>query len=287
MEMKKTAKKIMALVGGAVMAGATLAGAFAALDALPQPFVTSDGVFDSYVVVGTMGLVDDVAVGMDVAAAFAQKATTSATASHGTTTELAGDVWKIAKSGDNLDFGQNISDYGSVTDKEMSSLLKGSSITNEKGTFDYDQYIDLANSAKVIFTTDPDDDSNTPAWYLKFDALHPAYTYKVAFTQALQSDIVNSHLKDIEMKDIKLLGKDYTITKAVNTTNGIELTLMSGAVQATQGEYTTQTYTVGDKTYNVEVLIIADSDEPSGDIPVKLKVNGETTDALTAGQTYT
>jgi len=101
MEMKRTIKKIAALVGGAVMAGATLAGAFAALDDLPQPFVTADGVFDAYVVVGTMGwnpniaftaqaatdLAKDVSVGMDVATAFGQVSTTAA-GTTGTETSL-------------------------------------------------------------------------------------------------------------------------------------------------------------------------------------------------------
>ena len=90
---KRTIKKIAALTGGALMVGASMAGALAQLDNLPQPFISSAGFFDSYVVVGTMGwnpnvafnadaatgLAQDLATGIDVGAAFAQKSTSAST----------------------------------------------------------------------------------------------------------------------------------------------------------------------------------------------------------------
>ena len=87
MEIKRTIKKIAALAGGALIAGSTLVGAFAQLDNLPADYV-SDGMFDAFVVAGTMGwnenlaftpaaaegLANDLAVGMEVATAFGQVA---------------------------------------------------------------------------------------------------------------------------------------------------------------------------------------------------------------------
>jgi len=188
-------------------------------------------------------------------------------------------VWKIEKSGDKLEFDQNINDYGTITSDEMSTMLSGGSITNEKGTFSYDEYIDLADNANVTFAVDPDDDTDTPAWYMKFASASPAYTYKLSFSNALESDYDTSaptkHLEDIEMKTIKILGKDYTITKAITDgTKSVELTLMSGAVESTQNEYTTQTYTVNGKTYEVEVVSIGQS-ASTGGLVANLNINGE------------
>jgi hypothetical protein len=77
LKMKKTIKKIAALTGSALILGATIAGALAASDlkTLPSPFVKSDGTFDAYVVVGKNAKTDDVVGAIEVASAFAQKAT--------------------------------------------------------------------------------------------------------------------------------------------------------------------------------------------------------------------
>ena len=53
------------------------------------------------------------------------------------------------------------------------------------------------------------------------------------------------------------------------------------SLTATQNEYTTKTYDIGGKEYDVAVNII------STDGSVKFTINNETTDALSAGQTYT
>lgn len=93
LKVKRTIKKIAALTTGAVMVGATVTGAAlaAVLSDLPSPFVSS-GNFDADVVVGSSststpaGIASDVAGAIDVAAAFAQTATTTGGAGSGSAT---------------------------------------------------------------------------------------------------------------------------------------------------------------------------------------------------------
>ncbi|MBR9677743.1 MAG: hypothetical protein GOU97_00390 [Nanoarchaeota archaeon] len=93
LKVKRTIKKIAALTTGAVMVGATVTGAALAtmLSDLPSPFVSS-GNFDADVVVGSSststpaGIASDVAGAIDVAAAFAQLATTTGGAGSGSAT---------------------------------------------------------------------------------------------------------------------------------------------------------------------------------------------------------
>ncbi len=88
MKVKKTIKKIVALSGTALLAGMTVCSAAwaATLADLPSPIVNADGEMDSNVIVGSQtwndlvagdpaGVASDLASAIDVAAAFAQKAT--------------------------------------------------------------------------------------------------------------------------------------------------------------------------------------------------------------------
>jgi hypothetical protein len=52
---------------------------------------------------------------------------------------------------------------------------------------------------------------------------------------------------------------------------------------STQAEYTTANYNYNGKTYTVEVVVIPDNANPA---TANFKVNGETTGALTVGQSY-
>jgi S-layer protein (TIGR01564 family) len=78
MDMKKTAKKIAALVAGTTMLGATIMGATALdLSNYPAPFVTN-GVFGGKIVVGAKAATSDVVGAIDLAASLqAASSTTS------------------------------------------------------------------------------------------------------------------------------------------------------------------------------------------------------------------
>ena len=287
MKIKRVMKKIVALGTGVTMVGATLLGALAAADLseYPNPLFIKDGKFDGIIVVGDQAAASDVVGSVDIATAlqFASKTTTTTTAGGGVTTSVEGDAFKIAKSGDNLNLGEQLSGAGNrggpitVVDKSDLDALADGSITNEKGTFTYNQYIEMPENASVVYDVDSDQDDD-PAVYLKFMDDYKVYTYRLSFPTALRTDVdTNNDWDDLDNKKITLLGKEYTIIGTVNDTG--TMTLMGGAILDTLNEGETKTYTIDGVDYEVEVTIITGTD-------VLFKVNGEVTEKMQEAGTY-
>jgi hypothetical protein len=280
MKIKRVVKKVAALGTGATMVGATLLGALAAADLsqYPDPLFIKNGVFDGIIVVGDEAASSDVVGSVDIATAL-QFASTSTSASGGTgvVTTVEGDAFKIAKSGDNLNFGEQLTSPVSVVDDGDLDALADGEISNEKGSFNYDQFIDLPDDADVVYEMDSDQ-SEDPELYLKFADDHKVYTYRLSFPTALRTDVDSADdWQDLDNKQITLLGQEYTITGSDNSTG--TLTLMGGAIQDTLNEGETKTYTINGVDYEVEVTIIASTD-------VLFKINGEVTEKLSESETY-
>ena len=289
MRLKKAIKKIVALGTGATMLGATLLGAMAAdLADYPSPLFIKDGVFDGVIIVGENAAASDVIGSVDIATSLQYASTTTTTVSTGTSTTISvsGDSVKISESTNALELGETLSSVKSgITGTDLAALASGS-ISNEFGTFTYSQDITLGGAIYPTFEIDPNDDTNTPALYLKVNqSVDPnVYTYKISFSPALKSDhstAASDKLEDIEDKKITILGKEYTIISTEHDYVGdVAITLMGGAVQDTIQEYETKTYTVNGKDYEVEVIAVSSVPD------VILKVNGEVTNKLTEGETY-
>jgi len=292
----RTIKRIAALAGGAVMVGAALSGALAQLDKLPAPFVTSAGMMDSYVVVGTMGwnpdiafnaaaasgLAQDIAVGIDVGAAFAQKATSAATA--GASTVTGGT--QVNAAGDDFNYLELAGTLKPIYSEEQLSVLADGTYKETKGAtknnIGYSQKIELdAAFGEAVYDRDKTQSTEAAGSYIKISKASDAYTYTLKFDSNVEWDNSDATKTLADWKGSKLTieGKTYTVSETAGTTP-TSITLMAGSLTATQGEYTTQTYTMDGKDYEVEVLIISDTAKT-----VKLKINGETTDALVAGET--
>jgi hypothetical protein len=289
MKLRKAIKKIVALGTGMTMVGATLLGAMAAdLKDYPSPLV-KDGVFDGSIVVGDSAASSDVVGAIDIATSLQYSSTTTTTVSTKGTTQvtLSGDSKKISESTNVLELNETLTNVKTgVTGTDLKALA-GGEITNEHGTFSYSQDISLGNGIYTVFAIDPDDDTNTPAEYLKVDStLDPeVYTYKLAFSPAIKTDhstAAADNLEDIEDKKITILGKEYTIISTTHPKAGsISLTLMGGAVQDTMQEYETKTYTINGVDYEVEVVAIGGTTTTA-----ILKINGEVTNRLAEGETY-
>jgi len=290
MEIKRAIKKIIALGTGATMVGATVLGAMATADLAnyPAPFV-EDGIWNAVSIIGAKSSAQDNVAITDIVLGLAQVevGTTSATTA---TTSLEGDAYQISKSSDELNLFEYLSadsgsgelangPIGTVTKSELNALADGS-ITNEKGTFTYNQYIIMPENASIVYDVDSDV-SDDPALYLKFVDASLGYLYRLSFASALKSDIDSANdFDDLDNKKISLLGKEFTIIDTDNSTG--ELDLMAGAVQDTLTEGESKTYTINGIDYETEVIIITDT----GTIQVKFKINGESTDALQATETF-
>jgi hypothetical protein len=299
---KRTIKRIAALAGGAAMMGATFAGALAQIEDLPMPFVTDAGVFDAYVVVGTLGwnpnvafnaqaatnLAGDVSVGIDVGAAFAQRASTGAGGGGGGT--ISGGKL-IEQPGNAFGYTEEIEDIDAIYgDDDLPDLLKDERFKESKGAsnndLEYTQRIEFATgTGTLIVGEDTESDNDRAGQYLFFaGGVDPTWTYTINFDKDVVYDDTSSATADADFEGsrITILGRQYTIldvTLALGVIDEIEM--VSGAVEATQGEYTTQTYTLNGNDYEVEVIIVSDSA-----LTAKFRINGETTDALAEGDTY-
>jgi len=288
MEIRKAIKRIIALGTGATMLGATVLGAMAAADlgSYPAPFVVGS----TYNAVAIVGANAKAADSIGVADVLLGLAYIEGAASTTATTSLEGDAYKIAKGTDVLNLYEYLSGnsgavalqqgpISTVTKNELNALAYGS-ITNEKGTFTYSQFIDMPDNASIVYEVNSDV-SDDPALYLKFVDGSQGYKYSLTFGSAVKSDIDDADdLDDLDNKRISMLGKEFTIISTDNSTGVIDL--MAGSVQDTLSEGESKTYTINGIDYETEVIIITDT----GTSQVKFKINGETTDAMVAADTF-
>ena len=283
MKVRKAIKKILALSTGAAMLGATMFGAMAAdLANYPSPLFIKDGVFSGTLVVGDNAAAEDI-IGVTNIATSLQAAAVKKTvvSDGGTTVTIEGDAKQIGTTSNFLEIGETLNAAGLTTvDSSDLGALQDGTFVNSKGTFTYTQSVDLPDNANVVFY-DEGDQSTDPALYLKFFSGQPAYTYKISFTPALESDVdSDNNLKDLRDETLNILGKDYSIITATNTSSQIVLKFFSGANTDILAEGSSKTYTIKGKNYDVTASYISTSE-------AMFTVNTQTTDKMVKGDTYT
>lgn len=282
MKLRKTIKKIVALGMGASMVGATMLGAAAYdLNDFPRPFVMGSQ-FNGYLVVGDNAAAQDVIGVSDVAMALQYATVPKTTTGSGVTVE--GDAFHYEKGSDKLNMYQELSTIRStLTNEDLKALADGS--FRGKNTQTYTQRIKAPVSGQVGHHV-YDDYDDDPQLYLKFNRNTEILNYRLNFGTAPASKVDSGgKLTDFEDNKISILGKEFTMTKALNQSGGVELTLMSGAIQATLEVGQTRTFNINGKDYEVTVMIV--SGDSSSNAVVKFVINDEVTPSLSNDQTYT
>jgi hypothetical protein len=281
--MKFSFKKIAAVLAGAVMLGSTIG--FAAL--YPAPFV-QNGQADVAVVYGSTAADTDLTAATSIANDLATGVTTTSA------TVGAGEKVLIQKGSTKFQIGANATDVwgaGAITKSDLPTLLADGTFSSTQNDFDYTQTIRLGNNLVLTHFVDSDYKANVPVLGMKIDSSKEILNYTLDFTTNVESTLSTAgRLQNIESKTLPLLGKNYYILTAENgTTRNVsagtsdtKLTLLDSANEATVGEGTPATVSVGSKTYTVEITGIGTS--TSGDW-VMLKVNGESTDKLSESST--
>lgn len=288
MNMRKTVKKIAALVAGATMVGATIMGAMALdLSNYPAPFVTN-GVFNGKIVIGSKAATSDVVGAIDVAASLQAAATTTTQVeipgAAGTAT-VTGDSFEFRTSSDLLEIG---TDYlGSVRSTLLESdlkALKSGVLTTDKGSTPVKQYLKFADDEGGIveFAEDDTGDNNVLGDFLFFVDGDNMFEYQMDFTEGAESDITDDHWEDLENEVINIMGAPYTITSVIESapTGELEITMLGGQVADTLKDGETKTYTIDGKDYEVTAVFI--SETPAA---AKLSVNGMLTEKMEEGDT--
>lgn len=299
MKIGKTIKKVAALGAGLSFVGATMFGAMAAdLSDYPSPFI-KNGVFDGILVVGTggtdpAGLASDIIGVTDLVASLQFASTTSAGPGSNTMT-VTGQKWKVGTSSKVLELTEykpivvpetfhNITDNIGVDELD---ILADGSVSNNKGTYDYKQYMYFNNEATGYVELLKDNDDNVGDM-LYFPTGKTMVKYELEFTTDFESDIedadgnvdgTDSYLGDFENKIISIAGKDYTIVKARKSGTGMQLDMFGGSHKDTLDEGQTKTIIVNGKEHEVTCLAITDQ----GSIIAKFQIDGETTESISKG----
>ncbi|MFC1801001.1 hypothetical protein ACFLZB_00870 [Nanoarchaeota archaeon] len=283
MRIKKAIKKIAALGIGTTMLGATLMGASALADLslYPGDMVTGS-TFNGKIVAGRNSkAIDSIAVAI-VAGDMPELAGGGSTV---VTTGISGDdLWQVGTVTDPLEIGEGISEVTGFIDGSDLDALGDGTLSNSKGTFEYEQFLYFNNAMEEVLYEESDDDV-TDVFFTLDDDTNIA-RYRLDFTENAESDIDGSdnfNLDDFENKEITMMGETFTIVQATGTTSpseGVELKLMSGAVKDDLDEEQEETYTIDGETYTVQLTYV-DDDEAA------FTVNTETTGKMADGETYT
>src|SRR3989344_2275063 len=307
MKIKRMVKRLFAVGAGATMLGATVMGAMAAdLGNYPDMFVTN-GAFNGFFVVGEAAAALDNLASLDIATGMKVASGASTT-----TATVEGDSWKVGTESKFLELANSNAtasalvgeDFRNIVtfigDDELGALADSTWSTNEND-YDYQQFMffdeegeGVSATSRIVKYVENDDDKT--ADHLLFKSSQQIARYKMEFSSTAQSDVTDStgtsdttgtYLDDFENTDLNIMGQDYSVVLARRASlgadlnqNGVKLTLMGGSTRDTLLEGEAQTYTVGDKAYEVTVSFV-DTDE------AKFIVNGESTNKLKVGETYT
>ena len=269
MEVKKTIKKIAAIGAAAVLfTGLGLAGASAALENLPSPFI-EDGVFDAHIIIGTgewnpdidmAGFQNDMSIGQEIAGAVADASELPVSETEKVGTELIEDLFY----GDN--FGYNSYFF---TDYYFPQLLTEGRVRVGGTNIDYEQSIEFAGEEgegpfTLSFIRNLEVDEETlDTYFFQDDGL--IYTYLLDFHEGFA-------IGDLEQERIEIQGQEYFVSEASDES----IVLFSGAEEAIQLAKTTQTYVVEGTSYNVEVDRITGEGTELNPYKAHFNINGET-----------
>ena len=272
-------KQIASVASSALMIGSTVALAAAAN--YPAPFV-QDGQADVAIVTGQSGSISTtdttaaIALSNDLATALAAQGGSSGS----TSAPTGGDFVKIERSSDRLNLGNTLKELktNKITSDELGGILADETYqSDDNQNYDYTQYLELGNGMELKVFDDDDYKEDTPSIGIPLSDGQHVLNYTLDFDENPISDVTNGRLTDLEHTDIQILGRQYTIFAAYNSSNKYEL--MGGSVRDTLQNQESKSYTAEGKTYQVTATHIG-----SGE--ARFTVNGENTGVLDEGETY-
>jgi len=275
--MKINLKKVASVLASAVMFGSTLGFAAAAW---ADPFVKS-GVSDAAIVVGASayGTGTDYVAATDLALSLNTKVTAT-----GTTTVTGGDSVKLEDGEDLFNLGEKMTDfYTSGLDKENLPVVLADGTYLNKGNTDYDYEQSIVLGGNTLnFTKDSDYNSDKPDVAFFLSKTNSILNYTLDFDKNAEC---GTSFADCDNTNIAMLGKNFFVSNAEGTSNGVKLTLLDTANMVTLSEGEAQTITVGDTSYNVALDIVTKGANAAAD-GASFTVDGKSTGELNEGETY-
>ena len=223
-------KKIASVLASALMIGSTIGLAAAAN--YPAPFVTG-GSPDVAIVYGShpAATADLVAV-TRISDNLNSQITTTTTTTTTNTTVSGGDSVLLAKNTDKVNLGNTASGvFGtSVDDDDLEVLLADGIYMNDENTeYDYEQKVHIGDEPwKLTYFADSDYKDKLPTVGINMTSSQKVLNYTLSFLDQPESDIVSSEYADFETTTLRIMGRDYFILDADNSTT-VKFTLLDSA----------------------------------------------------------
>ncbi|MBN2367769.1 S-layer protein [Candidatus Woesearchaeota archaeon] len=284
----KWPKRIAAITTGALMLGATLAGALAAsydLADYPAPYL-DDGVLDNTViVVGAAANAADLLGAVDIAAALQAEAVTAVEAEGVTIDPTVPEGLKVEKSGDKFNYGDNISAIQSVYDDADMDMLEDVEYVDA----DYEQTLTFSTSAGSFVYASPGEVDETQfdgGNFLYFPDNVQVYSYAFA---AKSGGVSYDAVTELETETLEIQGNTYTVTDIKsNSVTGAWTELVLQAGKTTRYVQADEPIVIGDDT--VTVIGVNENEDVCSvmvngqQVPIDVG-DTETIDGLTIGVT--
>ena len=262
--------------------------AYADLGDFPEQFMDGDD-FNGIIVIGEDGSARDYVSGLELAIGLQSRLGDDMVCTVEEETDNS-EVFQIKKPENMLESSEPMSNViETITENEF-SLLASDQVRTERGTFAYEQFINLGPSGYTTFDYEddiPNDPEDIPKSVMVFN--DTIYEYQLVFSTSLESEIdtsANSYvLKDLEDKKIDILGNEYTIISTTHESkDSVAIDLLGGSLEDTMQEYQTKTYDMDGVSYEIKVIAVTYTNDK---LKTMLEVNGERTDNLEVGETYT
>lgn len=262
--MKFNFKKVASVFASVALVGATVGLAGAAT--FPQPFEGS-----SYgIVVGSSAAASDMTAAMNLGKDLANWSPTTTTS-----VSVGDESVKIERSADKFNIGDNASAVfiTSLTKTHLPSLLADKTLRGEDNKdYKYTQKIALNESLILSHFSEWDYNNEEPVLGFNLDSSTEVLRYDLDFTTAPNA---TSAAGVLQYSTIEILGKPYFISETSDTS----ITLLDSSASTTINEGESSTLNVGGKSYNIVP-------EAFTSTTVRLRVNGELTNALSQGSVY-
>lgn len=178
-----------------------------------------------------------------------------------------------------LNIGDYLTDVRNValTNKDLVNLLANKTYLNAEGSeYNYEQKIKISDSVLFSHFADSSYKDNSPTLGVKLDKKDPVLNYTINFIKPPVDDTGTGDWEDFEDTLITLLGKEYLIVDAGNSTRA-KLTLMGGAIKDSLTLNEEGTYVVDENSYTIKLSYV-DSDE------CQFEINGQETQKLNKGE---
>ena len=260
--MKFNFKKIASVLTSTVMLSSTVA--FAAAANFPEPFV-KDGAGSYAIVVGTGA--SDATAAQNINAYLSDMVTDT---TDDTPITIEGDSFLLEKSNNKFNLGDALnSTHLTLDDDELSTMLAEGVYEDEAGDeYDFTQSIGLNGTGITLAHIADSDINENEEPVIGFDIASgtPIFTYSLDFTDNVANNTVT-----MGETDLTFLGKTYYVSSVTSSGQVITMTLLDSANSATVFSNEPVTVTVGDQTYDVEIVSVSEGNTNKA----TLKVNGE------------